>query len=136
MYTSLPILLFPDNPIKVCRMLLRNFYVADRKQNSFFIKKDSLWVAVSNQEWYSSIQNTVNDYCNYYNWKAIDYETLTKAITFLFNDGICYRLYRYIGIKNEDTTYSPLSTSPNDNEIYSSSPTVYTESSNEIYDDE
>lgn len=108
MYTSLPILLFSDNPIKVCRMLLRNFYVADRKHDLFFIKKDSLWISVSSQEWYLSIRNKVNEYCNYYNWKEIDYETLLKAISFLFNDGICYRLYKYIGIKNEDATYNSL----------------------------
>lgn len=98
MYSSLPILLFPENPVKVCRMLLRNYFVADRHNSVYFIRKDDVWSSVPIKEWYEAIEVLVLEYGLYYGWGIVDPDVLARAIDYLYNDGICNRLYKYIGV--------------------------------------
>lgn len=92
MYTSLPLILFADNPVKILRIILRNMFVANKEKTLYFIHTDSIWISVSEKEWHEAIDKAIKAYCSYYMWEVPSKFHIDKAKVYLYNNSLCKRI--------------------------------------------
>ena len=90
--SSLPILLFSEDQVKMLRMSLRNIFIAQSPQGGFFLKEGDQWRKVSKNEWFIKIKAFVKNYLSSNNIPTPPEKIVSIAITFLYNQDISKRL--------------------------------------------
>lgn len=92
--SSFPFIMFPDDKVKVLRIILRGFFIAEGVDGPFYMKRDNHWMSVSKSMWYAEINIHIISCCKSNDMKSVDKKTIAKAISFLYNENAHKRVFK------------------------------------------
>jgi len=94
--SSFPFIMFHDDKIKLLRIVLRGFFIAESVDGPFYMKRDNHWTPVLKDVWHNEITTYISRCCTSNNINHIDRRTVSKAICCLYNENAYKRVSRYI----------------------------------------